>query len=157
MKQLTHFSDVPIHLQRLTVSVYFGWIVTCIVFFILGLAIGKLSTSRFESAVQVQSTRSDKPTPGQTTEERLAQTAAATAQCTVLVTVLSNATEANQVVADLRRKGFTSAYITLPAEGASNPVYTVKVGFYNLPTANQVAEELQRDLGFKNARVITNN
>lgn len=142
--------------RQFVVFTYLGWILSCVAFFVMGLSIGKLASSPFEQRHQVQTTRAETPASGQTNEEHLASNAAANAKYAVQVTVVSTAAEANQIVSELHRKGFTSAYITLPADSTGPQLYSVKVGFYNLPTANQVAEELQRDLGFRNARVVSN-
>ncbi|MBX7220917.1 MAG: hypothetical protein K1Y36_13280 [Blastocatellia bacterium] len=147
----------PLPHQRMAVTGYVFWLVSCLVFFVMGLAIGRISgPTPSETKPSAATVRTETAANGRTNEERLAATAAANAKYAVLVTVVSTAGEANQIVAELRRKGFTSAYITLPDAGSPTQLYSIKVGFYNLPTANQVTEELQRDLGYKNARVINN-
>ncbi len=135
--------------RRLAMGGYGIWLVSCTLFFALGLMLGKVPsrTGRIAAA----------PTPKLETADDLPvgdkPLRVAGAQYAVWVTSVATANEANQIVRDLNRRGFTSAYITRPTDG--NTVYVVKVGLYNLATANQVAEELQKDLGFRSARVMT--
>jgi hypothetical protein len=134
--------------RRLAMGGYGVWLVSCTVFFVLGLMLGKVPSRSAKTAVPVTKieTADDLPVGDQPLR-------VAGAQYAVWVTSVATANEANQTVRDLNRRGFTSAYITRPTEG--NTLYVVKVGLYNLPTANQVAEELQKDLGFRSARVMT--
>ncbi len=141
--------------HRMTLIVYVGWVVCCTVFFWIGVRVGKQSPPPSTDRPTSPAAASGKASgPNAGDAERAAATAAANARYMVQVTVVGTPNEANQIVDDLHRRGFTSAFITLPAGPTSARLYTVKVGFYNLPTANQVAEELQRDLGFRNARVV---
>jgi hypothetical protein len=136
--------------RLLVVGGYGVWLVSCTVFFTLGLLLGKGPTRTAKMAAPI-------PAPVETADALPVADKplmVAGAQYAVWVTSVATASEANQIVRDLNRRGFTSAYITRPTAESGNTLYVVKVGLYNLPTANQVVEELQKDLGFRSARVI---
>lgn len=129
---------------------YVVWVVSCAVFFALGVNVGKL-------APFVPVTRRPPPV-ADTLPERPPERAIvlSDARYAVQVAAVATADEANRLVADLNRKGFTSAFVTRPSPETGNELYLVKVGLYNLTTANQVSEELRRDFGFRAARVVPN-
>ncbi|OYT73654.1 MAG: hypothetical protein CFK52_01675 [Chloracidobacterium sp. CP2_5A] len=129
---------------------YAVWVLSCTAFFALGVNVGKLSP--FASGAK----RS--PSPVAAPLERPLERAIIfpDARYAVQVAAVATADEANRLVAELNRKGFTSAFVTRPTPETGNELYLVKVGLYNLTTANQVSEELRRDFGFRAARVVPN-
>lgn len=124
-------------------------VVVCRVF-ALGVNVGKLSP--FAPATRRPPPVTD--TPPERPPERAIDLS--DARYAVQVAAVATADEANRLVAELNRKGFTSAFVTRPAAETGNELYLVKVGLYNLTTANQVSEELRRDFGFRAARVVPN-
>ncbi len=129
---------------------YVVWVLSCAVFFALGVNVGKLSP--FAPAMRRPLPVAD--TPPERPPERAIDLS--DARYAVQVAAVATADEANRLVAELNRKGFTSAFVTRPTAGTGNELYLVKVGLYNLTTANQVSEELRRDFGFRAARVVPN-
>jgi hypothetical protein len=129
---------------------YVGWIASCVMFFALGIVIGRL--------IPGPATRGEDAQSAQTSPAPVAElpSAIAGAQYAVRVAVVATADEANRIARSLNERGFTSAYITRPSSDEAQPTYKINVGFYNLPTANQVAEELRRDFGYRSAQVIGN-
>ncbi len=125
------------------------WVLSCTVFFALGINIGKLSP--FTPA-------GHRSPPPPVIPERPPERAILVpdARYAVQVAAVATADEANRLIAELNRKGFTSAFVTRPTPDTGNELYLVKVGLYNLETANQVSEELRRDFGFRTARVVQN-
>ncbi|QUW02351.1 SPOR domain-containing protein [Chloracidobacterium validum] len=141
---------LPPRRLRPVVIGYAIWVASCTVFFALGVNVGKLSP--FASLTK----RS--PAPAAMPLEQPIEHAIVLpdARYAVQVAAVATADEANRLVAELNRKGFTSAFVTRPTPEAENELYLVKVGLYNLATANQVSEELRRDFGFRSARVVQN-
>ncbi len=129
---------------------YVIWVLSCVVFFALGVNVGKLTPF-------VPVTRRPPAVPDSPPERPLERAIdLSDARYAVQVAAVATADEANRLVAELNRKGFTSAFVTRPAAETGNELYLVKVGLYNLTTANQVSEELRRDFGFRAARVVPN-
>ncbi len=62
--------------------------------------------------------------------------------------------EADQIVEKLRKIGLDSVHIISPQPNSVAQFYAVRVGPYDVDTARQVAEELQRDHNFKNVQVM---
>ncbi|MGQ9896966.1 MAG: SPOR domain-containing protein [Acidobacteriota bacterium] len=132
------------------VAGYVVWVLSCAVFFALGINVGKLSP--FAPVARHSLPVADIP-PERPPERAIDLS---DARYAVQVAAVATADEANRLVAELNRKGFTSAFVTRPSAEAGNELYLVKVGLYNLTTANQVSEELRRDFGFRAARVVPN-
>lgn len=62
--------------------------------------------------------------------------------------------EADHIVEKLRKIGLESVHIISPQPNSVAQFYAVRVGPYDVDTARQVAEELQRDHNFKNVQVM---
>ncbi|MCS7079174.1 MAG: SPOR domain-containing protein [Chloracidobacterium sp.] len=129
---------------------YVVWVLSCTAFFALGISIGKLSPF----APSAHRSMPLAVIPPERPPERAITLP--DARYAVQVAAVATADEANRLVAELNRKGFTSAFVTRPTPDTGNELYLVKVGLYNLETANQVSEELRRDFGFRAARVVQN-
>jgi|GEM_PF-1761768 hypothetical protein len=127
---------------------YVVWVLSCTLFFALGLNIGKLSPFAPTTRRPLPGTKHVPERPPERTIDL------SDARYAVQVAAVATADEANRLVAELNHKGFTSAFVTRPTPETGNKLYLVKVGLYNLTTANQVSEELRRDFGFRTARVV---
>lgn len=140
----------PHRARRWVLGGYVIWVLSCAAFFALGVNVGKLSP--------FAPSASRATTPPTAAPERPPDRAILLpdARYAVQVAAVATADEANRLVAELNRKGFTSAFVTRPTPDTGNELYLVKVGLYNLETANQVSEELRRDFGFRAARVVQN-
>lgn len=122
--------------------------VLCFVFYVMGLYVGRWSNTQALAS-------SEAPAVAKTETRASAPAAPLPAKEKYIVQVLSTSTqaEAHTALGKLRRAGFDSAHMLPPLPNSVTPLYTVRVGPYNQEIANQVAEELQKEHGFKGVMI----
>ncbi|MEW6731411.1 MAG: SPOR domain-containing protein [Acidobacteriota bacterium] len=150
---------------RQIVAVFSLLTILCIGFYSLGLYIGRWSNAPAVSAADAEPTArsqsgqaySVSAADTNTTLATLPEIAQTGDKYTVQVATTATEKDASELVQKLRQSGFDSAHL-VTAQAAQADIeansYTVFVGPYNLETAHQVAEELQREHSFSDVKVI---
>ncbi|KAF0242408.1 MAG: Sporulation related domain-containing protein [bacterium] len=146
-------------------------LVLCLSFYVLGIFVGRWSNSKVTATANITSVATPIPS------KRLDPTAAngATPEATekplieqkkdflpnntekfyIQVTSAPSQEEADKVVEKLRRLNIDSVHVVAPQENSVAQFYVVKVGPYDVDTARQVAEELEREHNFRGIQVMS--
>lgn len=122
----------------------------CLGFYVMGLYIGRLSTSQAEASNGYRAATVVPATP--TVKAPLSQQSEAGSKYSIQIATTATRQEAEEIVLKLQKSGFDSARIIDPDANAN--FYTVRVGPFKLDIAEQVTKELQQDLGFQQARIL---
>ncbi len=121
----------------------------CLGFYVMGLYIGRLSTSQAEVSNGYRAATVVSASP---TVKAPLQQSEAGSKYSIQIATTATRQEAEEIVLKLQKSGFDSARVIDPDANAN--FYTVRVGPFKLDIAEQVTKELQQDLGFQQVRIL---
>ncbi|MBL8148406.1 MAG: SPOR domain-containing protein [Blastocatellia bacterium] len=129
-------------------------------FYSLGLYIGKNSTV---SSTTISSASTSNEAKRVEKSDKGSKSAASAQQqlpppgdrYSVQIATAQTQEEAEEFLKKLQKSGFDSAHIVASESGSNTQFYVIRVGPYKLEIARQVAEELQKEHGFKDAQILT--
>ena len=125
----------------------------CAGFYMMGLYIGRWSSMPAQGNAEL------KAAPAIVERTVSADTQAVTLpppseKYAVQVASVESQTDADEMLKRLRRAGFDSAYKIEPEPDSVSQLYMIRVGPYKLDIAQQVADELRQEHGFKDVQVM---
>jgi hypothetical protein len=141
-------------------------IALCLSFYAMGLYVGRWSNMPAQSAAKADVNLNNTPTVSAAAATPLEVTANGTEEkpatlplptgerYSVQVATADTQIQADAIVEKLRRAGFESVHAVAPEPNSVAQFYTVRVGPYDVDTARQVADELQREHGYKAVQVM---
>lgn len=156
-------------------------IILCLSFYTLGIFVGRWSTNNSAAIANSLPTNSlstnvatnpslrlgsststpaanpkETPQPAEKpfTEQKKDFLASNSEKYSVQVASPTTQEEADHIVEKLRKIGLDSVHIVSPQPNSVAQFFAVRVGPYDVDTARQVAEELQKDHNFKNVQVM---
>lgn len=146
-------------------------LVLCLSFYVLGIFVGRWSNNKVTATANVTSV--DPPNPSKRLDPTVANQVTPkatepplieqkkdflpnnTEKYYIQVASVSSQEEADKIVEKLRKAKMDSVHIVIPQENSVAQFYVVKVGPYDVDTAHQVAEELEREHNFRGIQVMS--
>jgi cell division septation protein DedD len=125
--------------------------ILCASFYLMGLYIGRWSS--MPSATSNAAVEAPQPAVQQATIQPMVLPPPSE-KYSVQIISTETQTEADEVLKRLRLAGFDSAHVIEPKPDSVSQLYIVRVGPYKLEIANQVADELRLEHGFKDVQVM---